>query len=97
MSESSAPEGVESGDAQKLVSRRGVLQLSAAGAGAAVLGPKLKGAIATSTKGARVTSHASSSPKKGGTLTFGRNTGPTQLDPANSIVRGRRLHARQDL
>ena len=28
------------------------------------------------------------SPKRGGTLNFGRDTGPTQLDPANSIVAG---------
>jgi peptide/nickel transport system substrate-binding protein len=27
-------------------------------------------------------------PKRGGTLNFGRQTGPTQLDPANSIVEG---------
>jgi len=27
-------------------------------------------------------------PVRGGTLNFGRNTGPTQLDPANSIVEG---------
>jgi peptide/nickel transport system substrate-binding protein len=27
-------------------------------------------------------------PKRGGTLSFGRETGPTQLDPANSIVGG---------
>jgi len=26
--------------------------------------------------------------KRGGTLNFGRQTGPTQLDPANSIVEG---------
>jgi len=30
----------------------------------------------------------SSAPKRGGTLVFGRDTGPTQLDPANSIVEG---------
>ena len=31
---------------------------------------------------------ASSTPRKGGTLTFARSVAPTQLDPANSIIAG---------
>ena len=33
-------------------------------------------------------SASAGTPKRGGTLSFGRQTGPTQLDPANSIVEG---------
>ncbi|MGB8180659.1 MAG: ABC transporter substrate-binding protein, partial [Acidimicrobiales bacterium] len=69
------------------MSRRGVLQLSAVGAGALALSPKLDDLREASTLRPRASAHASS-PKSGGTLTFGRNTGPTQLDPANSIVEG---------
>jgi peptide/nickel transport system substrate-binding protein len=70
-----------------LVSRRGVLQLSALGAGALALGPKLGELSAAKALRPHASAHVAS-PKSGGTLSFGRNTGPTQLDPANSIVEG---------
>ena len=67
---------------------RDLLWRSAAGAGLLAAGPVLaacSSSTATSSAGA---SASAGTPKRGGTLSFGRQTGPTQLDPANSIVEG---------
>ena len=71
------------------LTRRDLLWRGAAGAGLLAAGPVL----AACSSGGTATSSASASasagtPKRGGTLSFGRQTGPTQLDPANSIVEG---------
>jgi peptide/nickel transport system substrate-binding protein len=78
------------------ITRRDLLRRSAFGAGLlAVGGPLLaacsSGSSAASSGASGATasgSAASGTPKRGGTLSFGRQTGPTQLDPANSIVQG---------
>lgn len=84
---------ISDGDAVNGVSRRQVIKYSVVGAGLLASTPLLgvRGAGAT---GARTGSGLAPrvapriAPKTGGTLTFGRDTGPTQLDPANSIVEG---------
>jgi peptide/nickel transport system substrate-binding protein len=63
-----------------------VLGYGVAGAGVLGVGPIL-GACASSASPSRTTV-TRSAPRRGGTLNFGRQTGPTQLDPANSIVEG---------
>lgn len=67
------------------MSRRDVLRAGAKGASVLALGPLLA-ACSSGTTTAPTTSGGS--PRRGGTLTLGRDQGPTQLDPANSIVGG---------
>ncbi len=70
------------------LTRRDLLRTGAAAGGLRAAGPVL---AACGTGGSAGTSSAASpggKPKRGGTLSFGRNTGPAQLDPANSIVEG---------
>jgi peptide/nickel transport system substrate-binding protein len=66
------------------VSRRHLVRLGAVGAGAAAFGPLLAACSAPAPAGAK----ASGSPGKGGTLRFARTTGPTSLDPHNTILAG---------
>jgi peptide/nickel transport system substrate-binding protein len=72
------------------LTRRELLGRGAVGAGLLAAGPLL----AACSSGGGGTSPSTSAtaaggrPKRGGTLSFGRETGPTQLDPANSIVGG---------
>ena len=72
--------------ARRRYTRREMLRFGALGAGvigtAPLLGATGSSATTRSAAARRV------SPKRGGTLNFGRDTGPTQLDPANSIVAG---------
>ena len=66
--------------------RRQMLRLGVVGAGVLGASPLLS---APSSSASTVSARARTlTPKRGGTLTFGRDTGPTQLDPANSIVEG---------
>ena len=68
------------------LTRRDLLWRGVAGAGLLAASPVLaacSSGIATSSASA-----SAGTPKRGGTLSFGRQTGPTQLDPANSIVEG---------
>ena len=66
--------------------RRQMLRLGVIGAGALGASPLLG---APSSSASTVSARARTlTPKRGGTLNFGRDTGPTQLDPANSIVAG---------
>jgi peptide/nickel transport system substrate-binding protein len=68
-------------------SRRDVLRFGVVGAGVLGSGPLLA-ACASSSTPSRTSAASGGAPKSGGTLNFGRDTGPTQLDPANSIVGG---------
>ena len=91
-------DGASSGGSPNRYSRRQMLRLGALGAGAVgagalLTGPVLEGSAGAATSGvARRLGAAATAPrlapKRGGTLNFGRDTGPTQLDPANSIVAG---------
>ncbi len=69
------------------MSRRELLRRGAIGVGVLAASPMLD---LVGAGGARAAVHSprAGTPKRGGTLNFGRNTGPTQLDPANSIVEG---------
>jgi peptide/nickel transport system substrate-binding protein len=81
-----------------VLTRRDLLRRGSIGAGLLAVSPVLaacgSGSSASSAgggnapSGAATTSGTSRTPKRGGTLSFGRQTGPTQLDPANSIVEG---------
>ncbi len=66
-----------------------MLRFGVVGAGVVGASPFLA-ACGSSASTASTTSGRSgeAEPKRGGTLNFGRQTGPTQLDPANSIVEG---------
>ena len=79
-------------DGRPALTRRDLLRGGAIGAGLLAVGPALAACSSGSSAGASgaTTSGATASgtPKSGGTLSFGRQTGPTQLDPANSIVEG---------
>ncbi|MGD0604104.1 MAG: ABC transporter substrate-binding protein [Streptosporangiaceae bacterium] len=68
------------------LTRRDLLRRGVVGAGLLAVSPVL----AACSSGAATSSARASTgtPKRGGTLNFGRQTGPTQLDPANSIVEG---------
>jgi peptide/nickel transport system substrate-binding protein len=72
------------------LTRRNLLRRGAAGAGLLAVGPLLAacGSGTAASSAAASGAAASGTPKRGGTLSFGRQTGPTQLDPANSIVEG---------
>jgi peptide/nickel transport system substrate-binding protein len=72
------------------LTRRDLLWRGAAGAGLLAAGPVLAACGGGTASPSASTSGGASagSPKPGGTLSFGRQTGPTQLDPANSIVEG---------
>jgi peptide/nickel transport system substrate-binding protein len=69
--------------------RRELLGLGAAGAGVLAAGPLITACSSASTTASpSASATAGGTPKRGGTLNFGRETGPTQIDPANSIVGG---------
>ena len=74
--------GREGNAARGVISRRELLRRGVLGAAAAV--PLIR-SLGSSPGFVR---RHSSAPVRGGTLNFGRETGPTQLDPANSIVGG---------
>ena len=67
-------------------SRREMLRFGVTGAGIIGVSPLLAACASSATP--LVTTTTGAAPKRGGTLNFGRQTGPTQLDPANSIVEG---------
>ncbi len=64
-----------------------MLRFGAAGAGT-LIGGQFLAACGSSSSSTTTTAASGGKPKTGGTLNFGRDTGPTQLDPANSIVEG---------
>ncbi len=64
-----------------------MLRFAAIGAGVIGTGPRLV-AYGSSAATTAADKSGGAKPKAGGTLNFGRQTGPTQLDPANSIVEG---------
>ncbi len=68
---------------QRLYDRREVLRFGVVGAG--VLGA---GSLLTACSSATTEHNKVRTGKRGGTLNFGRDTGPTQLDPGKSIVAG---------
>jgi peptide/nickel transport system substrate-binding protein len=71
------------------LTRRELLGLGAAGAGLLAAGPLITACSAASpATSPSASATAGGTPKRGGTLNFGRETGPTQIDPANSIVGG---------
>ena len=67
----------------RLYDRREVLRFGVVGAG--VLGA---GSLLTACSSATTEHNKVRTGKRGGTLNFGRDTGPTQLDPGKSIVAG---------
>jgi peptide/nickel transport system substrate-binding protein len=75
---------------RRSLTRRELLGHGAFGAGLIAAGPLLaacsSGSPSPSPTGKGTTGPGA--PKRGGTLNFGRETGPTQVDPANSIVGG---------
>ena len=74
------------------LTRRDLLRRGSAGVGLMAAGPLIAACggsgTATSKSGPASSSSSAGAPRRGGTLVFGRQTGPTQLDPANSIVQG---------
>jgi peptide/nickel transport system substrate-binding protein len=70
------------------LTRRELLGHGAFGAGLVAAGPLLAACRSKSPSPSPTTSAGGGAPKRGGTLNFGRETGPTQVDPANSIVGG---------
>ena len=70
------------------LTRRDLLWRSAAGAGLLAAGPVLAACSSSTATSSASASASAGTPKRGGTLSFGRQIGPTQLDPANSIVEG---------
>ncbi len=71
------------------LTRRELFGLGAAGAGLLAAGPLITACSSASpTTSPSASATAGGTPKRGGTLNFGRETGPTQIDPANSIVGG---------
>src|SRR5215469_1783575 len=75
---------------RRSLTRRELLGHGAFGAGLMAAGPLLAACGSGSPSGSPTTSATAGhgAPKRGGTLSFGRETGPTQVDPANSIVGG---------
>ena len=69
-------------------SRRDVLRFGALGAGVLGAAPLLVACSSDSSATTTTSTRPVAKPRSGGTLNFGRQTGPTQLDPANSIVEG---------
>ncbi len=78
---------IRTADRRPGLTRRNLLRRGAAGVGLLAAGPVLAACGSGGTSSATA-STSSGAPKRGGTLSFGRQTGPTQLDPANSIVQG---------
>src|SRR6266852_1119291 len=68
--------------------RRDLLRNGAVGAGLLAAGPVVAACASGSPAPSSSSPGGAGKPKRGGTLNFGRDTGPTQLDPANSIVGG---------
>jgi len=73
---------------RRSLTRRELLGHGAFGAGVVAAGPLLAACSSGSPSASHTSSPGASTPKRGGTLSFGRETGPTQVDPANSIVGG---------
>ncbi len=73
-------------DLPRRYTRREMLRFGVVGAGVIGAAPLLGSAGSSATTASLAARRIS--PKRGGTLNFGRDTGPTQLDPANSIVAG---------
>jgi peptide/nickel transport system substrate-binding protein len=73
---------------RRSLTRRELLGTGAFGAGLVAAGPLLAACSSSSPSPSQTGSAGADTPKRGGTLNFGRETGPTQVDPANSIVGG---------
>jgi len=73
-------------EGRRRYTRRDMLRFGVVGAGVIGASPLL--GAASSSASPLTTATAGAKPRRGGTLNFGRQTGPTQLDPANSIVEG---------
>lgn len=81
--------GMQAHAERTTLTRRELLGLGAAGAGVLAAGPLIAACSSPGTTASpSASATASGTPKRGGTLNFGRETGPTQVDPANSIVGG---------
>jgi peptide/nickel transport system substrate-binding protein len=70
------------------LTRRDLLWRGTAGIGLVAAGPLIAACGGSGTATPATSPASSGAPRRGGTLAFGRQTGPTQLDPANSIVEG---------
>src|SRR5258708_35267918 len=70
------------------ITRRDLLRNGAVGAGLLAAGPVIDACASSSPGPSSSPAGGAGKPKRGGTLNFGRGTGPTQPDPANSIVGG---------
>src|SRR5258708_14431451 len=70
------------------ITGRDLLRNGAVGAGLLAAGPVIDACASSSPGPSSSPAGGAGKPKRGGTLNFGRDTGPTQLDPANSIVGG---------
>src|SRR5215471_15476447 len=70
------------------LTRRELLGQGALGAGLIAAGPLLAACSSGGSSTSPTMPAGGGTPKRGGTLNFGRETGPTQVDPANSIVGG---------
>ncbi len=64
--------------------RFGIVGAGIVGASPLLVAPGSSASTVSTTSG----KSGGAKPRLGGTLNFGRQTGPTQLDPANSIVEG---------
>ena len=89
MTNREAADGATLNDNRQRYSRREMLRFGIVGAGIVGASPLL---VAPGSSASTVSTTSGKSggakPRLGGTLNFGRQTGPTQLDPANSIVEG---------
>jgi len=80
--------GMRAQAGRRSLTRRELLGHGAFGAGLVAAGPLIAACSSGSPSTSPSATAAGGTPKRGGTLSFGRETGPTQVDPANSIVGG---------
>ena len=80
--------GMRAQAGRRSLTRRELLGHGAFGAGLVAAGPLIAACSSGSPSSSPSATAAGGTPKRGGTLSFGRETGPTQVDPANSIVGG---------
>src|SRR5258708_24946142 len=70
------------------ITRRDLLRNGAVGAGLLAAGPVIAACASSSPGPSSSPAGGAGKPKRGGALYLGPHTGPTHLDPANSILRG---------